>query len=761
MLRRALRRGDTVRFRGERWRIAGEAKYERVSIVEVVGCDAANANRRTRFILPFDTPQFATAPTKAPHVTSLERWRRAARAILADAVPHWNALRAAARARLNILPFQLEPVLAMTHGEACRFLVADAVGLGKTIQAGLIIAETCARTHDARVLVVTPAGLREQWRDELATRFELAADIVDAGSLVQAGAQLAPDVNPWAIHQIALTSIDYVKRPDVIRSLEALTWDVVVFDEAHALAGRSDRASAAAALAERARVLVLLTATPHSGDDDAFDRLCTLGDLDQAFPLRIFRRTRAHVGMPHGRRLKRFAIAPTSEEIAMHQALNEYVEQISIHAKPAEQAAALVGSILVRRACSSAFSVARSLERRRTLIAAKGVDIRKQLALPFVASSSDDAPDEEVGGAWLPDDADESRWLTRLIALASAASRSESKVHVLRRLLGRVDEPVIVFTEYRDTLHRLSAQLAPFGPIELHGGLTSTDRTRALRRFTEGGGRLLIATDAASEGLNLHQRCRLVINLEIPWTPTRLEQRIGRVDRLGQSCRVHAICLIAAGTSEASRSDRLNARSDRAVAAFEHPVGAHRSFAPEADAEAARLSTARCLAADAGQPPHPGRPPLAVFARGGSVRSSLWALRLSCTNDHGEPVLDTIVGVHDADGRVAATRRITDCAVRYHGTTLAAVIASIEPWLALATRRERAIAAAMRTRHARLSAPLLQPGLFDRRTDRAASAQSLLVEQALERSTARLASLDRLRRLRADDRSILFGVVFR
>jgi hypothetical protein len=224
---------------------------------------------------------------------------------------------------------------------------------------------------------------------------------------------------------------------------------------------------------------------------------------------------------------------------------------------------------------------------------------------------------------------------------------------------------------------------------------------------------------------------------------------------------VHAICLIAAGTSEASRSDRLNARSDRAAAAFKHPVGAHRSFAPEADAEAARLSTARQLAADAGQPPHPGRPPLTVIARGGSIRSSLWAFRLSCANDHGEPVFDTVVGVHDADGRIAATRRITDCAVRYHGTTLAAVIASIEPWLALATRRERAIAAAMRTRHARLSAPLLQPGLFDRRIDRAASAQSLLVEQALERSTARLASLDRLRHLRADDRSILFGVVFR
>src|SRR5205823_2018424 len=243
-------------------------------------CDATNTNARARFIVPFDTAQPAGDDTQAPRIVSLEKWRRSARRILADAVPHWTALRAAGRARLNILPFQLEPALALTRGDACRFLIADAVGLGKTIQAGLIIAETLARIGDARVLVVTPAGLREQWRDELASRFDITAEIVDAGSLARAGAQLAPDVNPWAIHAIAITSIDYVKRPDVLRSLESLTWDVVVFDDAHALAGRSDRATAAAALAGRARVLVLLTATPHSGDDTAFARLCELGNLE-------------------------------------------------------------------------------------------------------------------------------------------------------------------------------------------------------------------------------------------------------------------------------------------------------------------------------------------------------------------------------------------------------------------------------------------------------------------------------------------------
>src|SRR5258706_4390674 len=101
-----------------------------------------------------------------------------------------------------------------------------------------------------------------------------------------------------------------------MRSLEALTWDVVVFDEAHALAGRSDRAAAAAALARRARVVVMLTATPHCGDDEAFARLCALGDLGEAYPLRIFRRTRSDVGLPHGRRSILLKVRPTNDEAA-------------------------------------------------------------------------------------------------------------------------------------------------------------------------------------------------------------------------------------------------------------------------------------------------------------------------------------------------------------------------------------------------------------------------------------------------------------
>src|SRR5262249_55469017 len=139
----------------------------------------------------------------------------------------------------------------------------------------------------------------------------------------------------------------------------------------------------------------------------------------------------------------------------------------------------------------------------------------------------------------------------------------ESKVRVIQRLLTRVAEPVVIFTEYRDTLLGLRAALE--APVTLlHGGLTRDERRLALAEFASGRARVLLATDAAGEGLNLHHRCRLVINLELPWNPVRLEQRIGRVDRIGQTRTVHACHLIAKGTGEARVLERLRTRIARA-----------------------------------------------------------------------------------------------------------------------------------------------------------------------------------------------------
>ncbi len=214
--------GQAVRIRGERWNVLHYTAYDGCGVLEVAGTDTQNAGLTCRVLLPFEPTDRLPPHPERPRIVRPSALRRVARDALSSTTPSWTSLRAAARADIALLPFQLEPAIAMVRGAGCRFLLADEVGLGKTVQAGLMIAELLAREHDARVLVVTPAGLREQWRDELHARFAIDADIIDAAGLARATAQLPSGVNPWAIPSVTITSIDFVKRADVIRALEPL-----------------------------------------------------------------------------------------------------------------------------------------------------------------------------------------------------------------------------------------------------------------------------------------------------------------------------------------------------------------------------------------------------------------------------------------------------------------------------------------------------------------------------------------------------------
>ncbi|HVQ13586.1 MAG TPA: DEAD/DEAH box helicase, partial [Vicinamibacterales bacterium] len=554
MLSSSFAPGKIVRIRDERWVVTGQTPGLDASVLDVRGQDRSNLGARASFLLPFEIVE-QLAADRSPRRVPLRKWRHLTRAILAEATPAWPSLRTGLRARISLLPFQLEPALAITHGSTSRVLIADEVGLGKTIQAALIVGEILERTRHARVLIVAPASLKDQWRAELHDRFQIEVWVADSVSLARLGTEWGTG-NPWTCWPVAITSIDFVKRPEVMRALEALVWDAIIFDEAHGLTGRSDRALAAGTLARRARTVVLLTATPHSGDERAFETLCSIGDLAGEFPLLTFRRTRDDVGLAVSRKTLSLRVHPTLAEREMHRELQAYVRKVRSERGSGGDAAHLAMMVLTRRACSSASSLLRSIERRLALLANDPASL-SQLTLPLFESSDDDEPGAELAVAGLNDRDDECRRLERIRALAARAQAGESKMLALRRLLRRAHEPAIVFTEYRDTLVRLAALLEGHRPVTLHGGLTLSERRDSLRAFTGGATRVLLATDAASEGLNLHQRCRLVINLELPWTPLRLEQRIGRVERIGQSRRVHAVHLLACGTSEESFVARL------------------------------------------------------------------------------------------------------------------------------------------------------------------------------------------------------------
>jgi superfamily II DNA or RNA helicase len=786
----APQRGDLVRIRDERWTVSDTVVHRDSTVLTVVGCDHSNRGSRTRYLLPFE-PVDRLPSVSTTQVTSHPRWRHLAREVLARTSPSIDSLRAAATADISILPYQLEPALALVSGLAARILIADEVGLGKTVQAGLLVAETLARRADAHVLVLCPAGLRQQWRDELIGRFHLAPVVLDAAALRRV--PHLEGANPWAVHPLILTSTDYIKRPEVVRALEPLVWDLLVIDEAHGIAGQSDRHEAATLLTQRARAVVMLTATPHAGDEIAFERLTSVGDLEKAFPLLVFRRTRADTSDRTGRRTRWVRIRPTDAEAEMHRALTAYVRHV--WHQPASPAARLAMIILTRRACSSASSLLRTLERRLALLGVGATnDVQLQLPL-WLSANDDDEPGAEVGAPGLENADSERRALEALIALAYRASvpegsGAESKFRSLVRFLRRSKQPAIVFTEYRDTLTSLQRVLRSFETCQLHGGLTTVERADAIREFTTGDRSVLLATDAASEGLNLHHRCRLVVHLEVPWTPTRIEQRVGRVDRIGQSRTVHQVLLVSGGTVEESRVTRVIQRMSNVASAWSalsrhtvdelqcaaHVIGNEPApDAPRAEAvpagvitadlrqraadEAIRLAAARQLrpTCDRGQAlPH--LRPFVTTARRASRGSAWWALWLEFADSEGQLVWETLIGVHgihlwprprfrsDVRSRLDASWTQIQNSVAVDRGRLADLLSgSIRAPAALAMDRERAIARDIDRRHARMAATLIQGALFDRRTERDATSQRELIDEAMSRCHQRIAELHRLR----------------
>jgi superfamily II DNA or RNA helicase len=490
-------------------------------------------------------------------------------------------LRAAASSRIELMAFQLEPALAAVRGLACRFLLADEVGLGKTIQAGLLINELRHRGLADRVLILTPSGLRRQWQAELSERFSIPASVVDSSLLRRRASSLPAATNPWLVDEVSVASIDLIKRPDAMRGLGAIVCDVLLIDEAHLAAQAAGRHRAAEALAHRARRVVLITATPHAGNVAAFEALCRIGGHDGS-PLAIFRRSRHEVGLPSKRRVRTIAVALGPEESRVHERLRAYVQLVVREPGGHAREALLAMAVLMKRALSSPASLEISIARRLQMLSDEEPDER-QLPLPLsgdsIADEHDDRdvePCDVLGTPGLTDRARELTCLREIAAAARAVSRGR-KLDVLTRLIARIREPVLVFTEYRDTLQHVAAALAPIVNLAvIHGGLTEAERIQAQLAFTGGTVRVLLATDAAGEGLNLQARCRLVVNLELPWNPMRLEQRIGRVDRLGQTRVVHAINLFARGTAEAGVLTRLVARLDsarRGVGHVNDPLG--------------------------------------------------------------------------------------------------------------------------------------------------------------------------------------------
>ncbi len=520
---------------------------------------------------------------------------------------------------IRTLPHQIEAVYqAMLPQPRLRFLLADDPGAGKTIMAGLLIKEMKLRDAIERILILCPAPLTIQWQDEMLNWFGEEFEPIDSARDKQSR------INPWAKESQVISSIDYAKQDDVRERIWQQRWDLLIIDEAHKCSARTisggtgrepkmattKRYDLASHLTSQADHVLLLTATPHHGDDDKFAHFLRLIDPDlfpephrlgkQATAIRkdIFRlgknspwslrRLKEDLKDIHGRRLfpdrhsKTVTFRLNNEEYALYKNVTAYINEfIPQQTGLRRTTAALTRTVLQRRLVSSTCAIHESIKRRLKkqqelldeLEKLTPPQRAKRLAvlhgrLPDIEQEEDDL--DETTRDYLVDEYTAALELEQLraeiVALKDLENQArkvrenatDSKLTALKRCLNEAQfldlrdgrGKLLIFTEHRDTLNYICNHLEQWGysTCHIHGGLNPHERKRAQEIFRTAV-QICVATEAAGEGINL-QFCHLMINYDLPWNPTRLEQRMGRIHRIGQERDVYAFNFVATDSEE-------------------------------------------------------------------------------------------------------------------------------------------------------------------------------------------------------------------
>jgi superfamily II DNA or RNA helicase len=590
----ALNPGDRILLRDRPWRIrklvSGGNEH---TMLELEALDGDTP--RTLSVV---TPPEEATPLPNQEVEfdldgleSLATWANAHRIIAATLVCETGLLAGARFGRVALEAYQLAPALRLLAQPRPSLLIADDVGLGKTIEAGLALLELMARGRADRVLIVTPPGLMDQWQDELLEKFGLRFSILDnAAGLARVQSDLPAGVNAWDALPRVITSLDFLKKETVRHRALRKRWDLVIVDEAHALAEsgtpdnpyRTQRTRLGLALRQAARGLLLLTATPHNGYSHSFRSLLELvepiGATFQGSPDAVqrrieaarIRRMKAQIKrrLPDGREEPVFPAREvrgipinglSADEAALMRKVASYCSRTAREAEGSEDAE-LVGfamQIVKKRALSSRAALAKTIEHR--LAALKKEEEREepperaelrdfQADLPLGEAAAERTARKILKSAIPADDRRRKSEVRALETIRRALRKlppTDPKLEALITEVQRVlaedpNEKLIVFTEYLDTLAaiegRLTTEPALAGRyVVLRGGLSRSQRLKRQDAFERPETKLLLATDAASEGLNLQRCCRRVIHMELPWNPNRMEQRNGRVDRYGQT----------------------------------------------------------------------------------------------------------------------------------------------------------------------------------------------------------------------------------
>ena len=518
------------------------------------------------------------------------------------------------RSGIDVVDYQLEPLVRALDMPRISLLIADDVGLGKTIEAGLIAQELDLRHRMRNCLIVCPAGLQDKWQKEMRSRFGIEFRICNSDFVTEVRRRNV-HLNPLKAYPHLITSIDWIKRPERGRMLDDAfvgdpdefprPFDLLILDEAHlaAPAGEnyavdSDRTQIIKHVAPYFEHRLFLTATPHNGHSSSFHALLELLD-----PRRFDKNvepTREDVDRVMVRRLKadiRQVDETTpfprrelhAEEVRYHDheadayerllAYLDRLEKVNAQRKAAKSSVRFVGETLRKRLLSSPAAFAGTILQHHQTLTTKGHNLKdgpvasstpatRTLQGAIDAAADGYETDEEAAAAAadavelaahaLVYDDDLLADLDWLIEWGTRHDRSESgRLDALRGLIDRVcrdgeawtDGRLIVFTEYLDTHKYLYEKLISAGIDrtrirELRGGMRDEDRVHIAELFNHPPGedadagttvRILLCTDTASEGIDLHQQCHDLLHYDVPWNPSRMEQRNGRIDRHGQT----------------------------------------------------------------------------------------------------------------------------------------------------------------------------------------------------------------------------------
>lgn len=520
-----------------------------------------------------------------------------------------KSLQSPFRSGIDLEEYQLDPVVRAIRMPRVNLLIADDVGLGKTIEAGLVAQELILRHRVRTMLVVCPSSLQIQWEAQMREKFGLEFRIIDSDFMKELRRRRGLHTNPWTHFPRLITSIDFLKRDRTMRLfretlpsegevLYPRRYDLLIVDEAHNMApsgkGRyatdSQRTQAIRTLVPHFEHKLFLTATPHNGYTESFTALLELLDSQRfarsVMPDRkqletvMIRRMKSELefNWDGSRRFATRVIEPlevdySQAERLAHQQLKEYAESRKLTTKsdPERLATEFVMKLLKKRLFSSPAAFATTLEkheqslttaRRRKAVTAKPTTrvLLKTIDEIEEEFANDDSYEEatsealSVAGRLFTDSSKNERALINDLKkyAQNASSRPDSKARELIKWLKHnilvngqwTDKRVLIFTEYRATQKWLHGIFASEGLADqnrlmlIYGGMDSDDRERIKAAFQTDPAkspiRILLATDAASEGIDLQNHCSNLIHYEIPWNPNRLEQRNGRLDRHGQ-----------------------------------------------------------------------------------------------------------------------------------------------------------------------------------------------------------------------------------